>query len=136
MPRDQKSYLPLLNSRQDYFDFLNGYAVERLDELRHVRTKKALVKSFLLETVRDGRQSRPVEMLLQEAGLHLDRVDDTLFRVKPVGEDLTWGLLELLERRHPVVYTMLDSNDAQRWMRTVIDASPWLDRVWLSAPIF
>src|SRR2546425_589361 len=112
MPTDQQSFLPLLESRQDYFDFLNGYSVERADELQRARTGKALVKTFLLETVRDGLEIPPIERLLLETGLRLERVDDTLFRVKPQGEPTTWGLLELLEPRHPVLYTMLDSNEA------------------------
>ncbi len=136
MPREQQSYLPLLRSRQDYFDFLNGYAVERADELEEVRTRKALVKTFLFETLRDGLGTPPVEVVLREAGVHLERVDETLFRARPHGEQTGWGLIELLERRHPVLYTLLDSNEAQKWVRAIVDASPLLDRVWLSAPIF
>lgn len=30
MAREQRSYLPLLRSRQEYFDLLNGYAVQRV----------------------------------------------------------------------------------------------------------
>jgi hypothetical protein len=57
MPREQRSYLPPLRSRQEYFDFLNGYAVQRVEEIQAARIKKPLVKTFLLETLRDG----PVE---------------------------------------------------------------------------
>lgn len=136
MVRDQKSHLPFLRSRQEYFDFLNGYAVERVDELQEARTKKALVKTFLFETLRDGSETLPFELVLREAGVDLERVDETLFRARPHGEQVGWGLIELLERRHPVLYTMLDSNEAQKWARAIVEGSPWLDRVWLSAPIF
>lgn len=136
MPREQQSYLPFLRSRQDYFDFLNGYAVERADELQKAKTKKALVKTFLLETLRDGLETLPFERVFGEAGVDLEQVDETLFRARPHGEQTCWGLIELLERRHPVLYTMLDSNEAQKWIRGIVDGSPLLDRVWLSAPIF
>lgn len=136
MPRDQQSFLPLLPSRQEYFDFLNGYAVERADELQVARTKKALVKTFLFETLQDGLESPPLEVVLAHAGLDLEQIDDALFRARPRGEDAGWGLVELLERRHPVLYTTLDSREAQKWVRAIVDECPWLDRVWLSAPIF
>lgn len=136
MPKEQQSYLPFLRSRQEYFDFLDGYAVERSDELQDARTKKALVKTFLFETLRDGSDSLPLELVLREAGVELERVDETLFRARPRGERAGWGLIELLERRHPVLYTMLDSKDAQKWASAIVDTSPWLDRVWFSAPIF
>lgn len=132
----QETYLPSLHSRQAYLDYLDGYAVDRADELRVTKLKKALVKTFLFETVAQDHQAPDAVTAFQDAGIILDRVDDSLFTARPGGQQDIWGLVELLERRHPVLYTLLDSQSAKRWWQNIIHASPWLDRVWLSAPIF
>jgi len=131
-----ETYLPPLSSRQAYLDYLDGYAVDRADELRVTKLKKALVKTYLFETVAQDHQAPDAVTAFQDAGIILDRVDDSLFTARPGGQQDIWGLVELLERRHPVLYTLLDSQSAQRWWHGMIHASPWLDRVWLSAPIF
>jgi len=131
-----ETYLPPLSSRQAYLDYLDGYAVDRADELRVTKLKKALVKTYLFETMAQDHQAPDAATAFQDAGVILDRVDDSLFTARPRGEQDIWGLVELLERRHPVLYTLLDSQSAQRWWHNIIHASPWLDRVWLSAPIF
>jgi len=131
-----ETYLPPLSSRQAYLDYLDGYAVDRADELRVTKLKKALVKTYLFETMAQDHQAPSAATAFQDAGVILDRVDDSLFTARPGGEEDIWGLVELLERRHPVLYTLLDSQSAQRWWQNIIHTSPWLDRVWLSAPIF
>ena len=85
MSRDQQSYLPFLRSRQEYFDFLNGYAVQRAEEIQAARTKKPLVKTFLLETLGDASDAPSMDTVLGDAGVHLEPVDETLFRVRPRG---------------------------------------------------
>lgn len=132
----QETYLPSLPSRQAYLDYLDGYAVERADELRLAKTKRALVKSFLFETVAQDQQAPDELTAFRDAGVVLKRVDDALFTARPESSGEIWGLVELLERRHPVLYTLLESKEAQRWWHAIIHASPWLDRVWISAPIF
>lgn len=136
MGTTQETYLPSLSSRQDYLDYLDGYAVERAEELRLAKTKRALVKTFLFETVAQDQQAPDELAAFRNAGVVLDRVDDTLFTARPVSSHDIWGLVEFLERRHPVLYTLLESNEAKRWWNGIIHVSPWLDRVWLSAPIF
>ncbi len=131
-----ETLLPRLSSRQDYFDYLDGYAVDRSVELRQARTKRALVKTFLFETVAHDHQAPDGETVFRDAAVVLTRVDDTLFTATPEGEVGIWGLVEFLERRHPVLYTLLESNEARRWWQDIVHRSSWLDRVWLSAPIF
>lgn len=130
-------YLPVLDSREEYVDFLEGYALPTHDEIEERRPTRKLVKTYMLETVGQGHDQPVVDVLaaLSERAA-LGRVDDTMFRVHERTDPArVVGLLELMDDRHPVFHTTLGVKDSDPWVRGAIDQSPWLDRLWLSSHI-
>lgn len=128
--------LPELQTREEYFHYLEGYSVERAEELAERRTRRPLVKTFLLETLHNEQRFPGLKFVFHRAGFGLDPVDEALLRVREIESGQTWALVEQLDRRHPVIYTLTESQEASRRVRSIIQSSPWLDSVWLSAPIF
>lgn len=126
--------LPRLTSRRDYFDYLEGYSVEVKDEASAQRLTRGLVKTYMLETVRNG-QTPPLPTVLKGIGI-ARQIDESLFLLSDsrIGEPV--ALLEVLDVRHPVLYTLLDTDVSDPWVRRVVETSPWLDHLWLSAPLF
>jgi hypothetical protein len=128
-------YLPRLASREDFVDYLEGFVPPTATEVEQGKPARKLVKTYMLETARHGHPIPGLaDILPGQVGLH--RLDDTLYRV----EDSTHGgnivaLLEVLDDRHPVLYTTLASDVSKRWVRQVVDHNPWLDRLWLSSHI-
>jgi hypothetical protein len=130
----EAGYLPLFGSRDDYVDFLEGYALPTVEQLEQ-RASRRLVKAYMLETVADGARLPPLTKVFP-ARVALDRLDEALFRVQDSEHDnRIVGLLEAVDDRHPVFYTTLASDESDKWVRQVVDQSPWLDRLWLSSPI-
>jgi hypothetical protein len=129
--------MPYLRSRAEYFDFLEGYTVERSKELDRGEIHRALVKSYMLETVCSGAQRapHPADLFLQ-LGIRVDAVDDSLFRLEPYGAQGIWALLDIPDRRYVVVHTLRRADESDAWMAALVHQSSWLDRVWLSAPVF
>lgn len=128
-------YLPRLSKREDYVDFLEGYALPTVEEAEARRASRKLVKTYLLETVGHGRPSRELINAFPSR-VHLERLDDSMFRVQDSSHDgRIVGLLELLDDRHPVFYTTLGVKESDRWIRQNVDSTPWLDRMWLSSPM-
>lgn len=130
-------YLPKLSSRDDYVDFLEGYALPAVEELEEHQTTRKLVKTYMLETV--GHQHGGPTPEVAEAfpaRVRLHRLDDTMYRVHDrVDDDQIVGLLEVMDDRHPVLYTTLGAQESDRWVRHVVDRTPALDRLWLSSTI-
>lgn len=127
--------LPPLGSRQDYLDYLDGYAVDTVDDLLERRLPHGLVKSYMLETVRDGVDSPSLPALLEALGIHVTQVDEGFLTLR---DDRFGGIaaaLELIEQRYPVLYTLLPSDQAKQWAFGLVDRSPWLDHLWLSTPL-
>lgn len=130
-------YLPRLTRREDYIDFLEGYALPTVAELEEHSPTRKLVKTYMLETVgsRHGGPTIDLASVLPER-VSLHRVDDTMFRVQDsVHSGQVIGLLEFLNNRHPVLYTTMAAHESDRWVRQVVDQNPWLDRLWLSSHI-
>lgn len=132
---DQPGYLPELRSREEFVDFLEGYALPTVDELENRLSSRKLVKTYMLETVRHGGTVEAVADAFPPR-VRLEALDDRLFRVRDHahGRRIV-GLLELLDERHPVFYTTLAANESDKWVRQVVDRNPWLDRLWLSSAI-
>ena len=128
-------YLPPLNSREEFVDHLEGYTEPTVEELEDGKLNRKLLKTYMLETARHSSATPEMDSLFPKH-VHLHRLDDTLYRVEDSEhQDQVVGLLEVLERRHPVLYTTLDANVSNRWVRQAVDRNPWLDRLWLSSPI-
>ena len=131
----ESGYLPLLHSREDYVEHLEGFT--RSDDGGSLggRPKRTRIKTYMLETARSDQVDPELGNLFPNAvGLH--RLDDTLYRVQDAthgGQVI--GLIESLDDRHPVLYTTLPANESNKWIGRAVDRNPWLDRLWLSSPI-
>ncbi len=128
-------YLPPLDSREEFVDHLEGYTEPTVEELEDGKLNRKLLKTYMLETARHSSATPEMDSLFPKH-VQLRRLDDTLYRVEDSEhQDQVVGLLEVLEERHPVLYTTLDADVSNRWVRQAVDRNPWLDRLWLSSPI-
>lgn len=126
-------YLPRYSNREDYVSLMEGHVAPLSAASGQGRT---LVKTYMLETARNGRTIRSLPEAFPE-GVSLEEVDDSLFRVRDVKEHQgkIVGLLEKLDDRYPVFYTIMQAKHSDRWIHNNVDKTPWLDRIWLSSPI-
>lgn len=126
-----------IRSRLEMIRFLDGYSLERKEELDERKTKRPLVKTYLIEVL-DGRPSRSEDQtvdLFSRRGLHLTRIEDGLFAVRSEAEGPI-GFLESLRPRIVALYSTLDSKVLDPLVRRLILRSPELDHVWLSGVTF
>lgn len=132
---DDVGYLPRLERRSEFVDYLEGHPVPAAADIEHPDAGRKLVKTYMLETA--GSNQQMPDLASRFAGrVHLHRLDDTLFRVEDAGHGgRVVGLIEELDDRHPVFYTKMAVEHSDRWVRQTVDTSPWLDRLWLSSPI-
>ena len=132
---DDPGYLPRLQSRREFVDYLEGHPVPGAADLPQPGTDRKLVKTYMLETAANG-QRMPDLASRFPSRVHLHRLDDTLFRVEDASHGgQVVGLIEELDKRHPVLYTKMAVDQSDKWVRQTVDRSPWLDRLWLSSPI-
>lgn len=128
-------YMPQLDSRESYVDHLEGYTEPTVAELSDGKLTRKLLKTYMLETAGHDHDVPGIETLFPKH-VHLHRLDDTLYRVHDIDHDVqVVGLLEAFDERYPVLYTTLDADVSNRWVRQAVDRTPWLDRLWLSSPI-
>ena len=128
--------LPRLQSRREYFDYLDGWPVGAADAPRSHRMTRAVTKAFLLETSRTNDLRDAKGALSEGSQVRLEEVDETLFRMCWPGETEDWALLEVKNERYPVIYTEVMSDTANKRIDELVTRSPLLDRVWLSASMF
>lgn len=129
--------IPLsVKTREEAFDFLDGYAEERKGELDQRQSKRPLVKSYMLETVPQDHARPELGTVLERVGCRMTRVDETLYTLYDPGEQKVIGLLEQLLPRYPVIYTIEKSDEMNRWVRNLVKSTTLLDRVWLSGRAF
>jgi len=125
-----------VKTREEAFDLLDGYAVERREELERQHTRRPLVKSYLLETAPHGHAEPSLETVFAKAGCDLKQLDDTLFKIFDANQGKYIGLLEKLIQRHPVIYTTEKSDVMGRWVRKLVASTTALDHLWLSGRAF
>jgi len=126
-----------ITSREKMIRYLDGYSAERMEELDERKTKRPLVKSYMLEHIGDSGRQRKVTELLAEFGIESQRIDENLYRIvdkRTNGEYM--GFLEVLTPRYFVFYTLHLSDKADRWVKNLVLNSPELDNVWLSGLTF
>lgn len=137
MTQADEHLMPSLPSRADYFDYLDGRSVRAGEELVERRLTGPVPKTYLLETVPDGEHGPDPTALFRHDAISVEQVgSDGLFSVFDRRLSGVIGLVEWLNDRHPVLYTLLTATSSDKWVRDVIDSDPWLDRLWLSAPTF
>lgn len=127
------SYLPKLDSRESYMDYLEGYLT--LETFGRPEAGRSPLKTYMLETARGERRERSLAESFSN-GIRLDAIDEALYKVwdnDHPGEIV--GLIEVAEERHPVFYTAFKSDESNNWISKNVDQTPWLDRMWLSSHI-
>lgn len=125
-----------IRTREQVMNFLEGYALERKEELDFKHITKGLVKSYLLETVPSPSKEPDVESIFQNVGARLDRIDETLYKVWDTKQSRPFGFLEKLIPRHPVLYTTEDVTVSDPWVRRLVNSTHELDRLWISGWTF
>lgn len=128
--------LASVSTRQEAIEVLEGYSEARKEELDQRRTRRPLVKSYMLETVAHDNGSPSLESIFGMVGHSLIRLDETLFKIRDDKQSKTVGLLEKLLPRHPVVYSFEDAKEMDPWIRRLVHSSPALDNLWLSGRAF
>ena len=125
-------YLPLLHSRGDYVEHLDGLP---FSENSAGLTNTPTVEAYMLETGRSG-QVDPELGNLFPSNVSLHRLDDSLYRAQDTthGGEVV-GLIETSNVRYPVLYTTLPTSESNEWVGGVVDRNAWLDRLWLASPI-
>ena len=131
-----KNLLPRLQSRRQYFDYLDGWAVGPVGGPRSRRTPRAVTKAFLLETSPTSSVGDIQTALREGSQVVLEPVDEALFRMRWADEDEDWALLEVEKNRYPVIYTAIESDIASRRVDQLVNRSSILDRTWLSPSMF
>ena len=128
--------LPRLQSRREYFDYLDGWTVGAVDGPRSRRMTRAVTKAFLLETSLTNTLGDVQAALSEGSQVVLEPVDEALFRMRWLGETEDWALLEVENERYPVIYTAIESDIANRRIDQLVTRSALLDRTWLSPSMF
>lgn len=134
-PTPESLSMPRLPSREEYWDYFEGWQSGAWSaDIRSHRTP--VVKSFLVETVRTGDKNPTPQEMLRQAGAFVEPVDDTLFRVASAPGADPWALAEVIDHRFFALYTTLPVKDVRPRVRALVDGCVWLDRVWISRPVF
>jgi hypothetical protein len=129
--------LTALTSRREMVRFLDGYSLERKEELDERKMKRPLVKTQLLEVI-DSAQCRPGQHYAEvftRRGLRLRAIDDELHAVwDEQGQPI--GFVERLRPRIVALYSTLHTKTLSPFIRRLVIGSPELDWVWLSGLTF
>ncbi len=127
--------LEAVQNREEVVDFFEGYSQEPDEDAVPAR-RKPPVKTYMLETVPDGRPEPDLVTTLQRQGHSLSQIGDGLFKIRDGATRDTVGILEQLMTRHPVIYTPEKADRMDRWVTRLVDADPQLDHLWLSGRAF
>lgn len=126
-----------ITSREKMIRYMDGYSAERMEELDERKTKRPLVKSYMLEHVGDTGEQKKVSEVLRVSGIETEQMDENLYRIldrRQNGEYM--GFLEVLTPRYFVFYTLHPSEKTDRWVRNLVLNSSQLDHIWLSGLTF
>lgn len=126
-----------IKSRDQMIRFLDGYSVERMEELDERKIKRPLVKSYMLEHVGDNEKRKRVTDILGSLGIISEEIDDDLYKLGETGNNKEYmGFLEVLNPRYFVFYTLHESQKSDKWVKNIVLSSPDIDHVWLSGLTF
>jgi len=124
-------------SRDKMIRYFDGYSSERMDELAERKTKRPLVKSYMLEHVGSAGSQKHADDLLNNNGMETIKIDENLFQVRDKRRDGEYmGFIEVLNPRYFVFYTIHHSEKSDRWINDLVLNSHELDHVWLSGLTF
>lgn len=122
-------------SRDDAWSILDGFAYEGREGLERQRTRKPLVKSYILETSPDENAQPDLSAIFNGRHATLTKIDESLYRIDSPGCDDSLGFLETFQR-HPVIYTPHETKDMDPWVKKLILDTKELDSLWLSGKAF
>lgn len=126
--------MPALATRDDYVDYLESEAAGA--EPTGARLRTNLVKSYVLETVREGNGvPNAAGTFADAAGLRLTELDDGAIYTL-AGEDGIVAVIEAAESRFPVLHSTRKAQTIDPLVQRTVLASPWLDHVWLPGRFF
>lgn len=126
--------MPSLKSRDEYVDYLESEAAGA--EPTGARLRTNLVKSYVIETVREGSGAPNAAVIFADtAGLRLTELDGgALYTLE--SDDGVVAVIEGAETRFPVVHSTRKAQTIDPLVRSTILSSPWLDHVWLPGRFF
>ncbi|OGH06236.1 MAG: hypothetical protein A2W22_05540 [Candidatus Levybacteria bacterium RBG_16_35_11] len=127
-----------IKDREEMIRLFDGYSIERKEELDQKKTKKGLVKSYLLETV-DGFQDtvKTFSDILIPYSSEFSQIDEGLYKVSDKISGKYMGFLESFwDGRYIVFYSLEHSEIIDKWIKNLVLSSPLLDHVWLSGWTF
>lgn len=135
MPTQQDDVvMPSLTSRDDYVDFFDAESAGA--EPTGARLRKNLVKSYIIETVRDGvDQPNAADTFARAAGLQLRELDDGALFVLQDADGVV-AVMEGANSRFPVIHSTRRTTTIDRLVEKTVMSSPWLDHVWLPGRFF
>lgn len=126
--------MPALETRDDYVDYLESEAAGA--EPTGARLRTNLVKSYVLETVREGRGvPNAAATFADAAGLRLTELDGGAIYTL-AGEDGIVAVIEGAETRFPVLHSTRKAQTIDPLVKGTVLSSPWLDHVWLPGRFF
>ncbi|MHA1280495.1 MAG: hypothetical protein ACTSQ8_25335 [Candidatus Helarchaeota archaeon] len=134
---DISKQIKAITTREKMIRYLDGYSEERMEELDARKTKKPLVKSYMLEYVGHTGQQKNAKTLFNRIRIELEQIDDSLYRVRDnLRNNIYVGFLEVLSPRYFVFYTLHHSQEMDKWIKKIVVNSPDLDHIWLSGLTF
>jgi hypothetical protein len=125
-----------ISSREKMVRYLDGYAAERMEEIDERKIKRPLTKSYLIEHTSDSEKMKPIKSIMENVGVHIETIDENLYRIRDHYDGEYFGFLETLTPRYFVIYTLHESQRSDKWIRNLILRCPELDHVWLSGLTF
>jgi len=134
---DISEQIRVITTREKMIRYLDGYSEERMEELDARKTKKPLVKSYMLEHIGHNGQQKNASQLFNRIRIKLEQIDDSLYRVCDISRKKIYvGFLEVLSPRYFVFYTLHHSQEMDKWVKKIVVSSPDLDHIWLSGLTF
>jgi hypothetical protein len=122
-------------TRDDAWSILDGFSFEGRESLELQRSRKPLIKSYILETTPDDRPDPNLSVIFNSQHVTLTQLDDTLFRIDNEQHPDSLGFLEIFPR-HPVIYTPLETKHMDPWVKKLTRETKDLDSLWLSGQAF
>lgn len=130
---DTHRFLPLLDTRYEYFRFLDAKAIPTSVQQYVQLPSHINVSAYILECPPEPSPISPQATLKHS---EIERVDDDLVTIRASGDQLPWALAETAQPRFPVLYTALPPQNAATRLRSFQAEIPQLDRTWFSSTMY
>lgn len=126
-----------ITSRENMIRFFDGWSSDRMEEIDARKTKRPLVKSYMLEHVGNNGKQRKITDILFEHDVVAQEIDDNLYRIFDKNKNKVYmGFIEILNPRYFIFYTLHLSDKVDKWITKLVNTTPELDHIWLSGLTF